>query len=141
MRCISDCLVIACQKRPAVLPHGSGGRSVGEQTGFEHGSARSILRQLRQIADTQTAACRDSAAVGRLLSGYDTQHGRFAGAVFGHNAYLVALVDAERHIGEEHTVAITLGQTLYLQKRINCHMTKLHIFCRVMKFLTAACVK
>ena len=87
---------------------------VAREAGIDNGEVPVEVGRLLQIAHTQVVAVSDGAAVVLVIVGYDAQQRRFSKSVFGNQAYLVALVDAEADVLEQHIHPKRLGQILNL---------------------------
>ena len=82
---------------------------VDGSTGGKHGV-------LRDIADTNAAAERARAAVGRRVAGEDLQQGGLAGAIGADETGLVAFEQSERQTVEERPGPVGLGDVLTAQQ-------------------------
>src|SRR5690606_24877612 len=74
------------------------------------GTVARELRLLRQVGDAQAGGGDDFALVRVLDAGDDPQDGRLPGAVDADERDVLALLDLERHVGEDLVRDIGLGE-------------------------------
>ena len=92
------------------IMHRLGHVAVACEGGLDNRHPRGEHGRLLKKACAEPVGENHRAGVGVLPSGEDAEESALARAVLGDDANLLALVNSERHVGEEHAVAVALRQ-------------------------------
>ena len=109
-------LLVAFSEGFFILRDGAAHVVVAVEACFHHCGSGSEYGSLFEISDAQTVAECHVARILVLFAGDGAQKGRLSCAVFCDYTDFVAFVHSESHVSEQHPVAVTFSEILYLKE-------------------------